>query len=272
MAITTYDQLIIAYAQRLNYTKTNSITTVGGQPFLLLDRFGFPVNGSLNPGNTTNGIVPVSGNTGYPTIEAAVGSNELRVRSIDGTCSIAASITIFDVLFAAGQTTIPTAGTTTIALTSRPSFTSRIPFMADGVTRDFSAVELYVLASTALGAQAHTISVDYLDQGGAAGNTGNVSTNGLTVNRLVRLPLASGDTGVSDVTGYNVNGVASATGSVSILAMRRVARIRLNLSDLYGPDRTGFPQIFSTSALVAVINTDSASSGVFDLELEIAQG
>jgi hypothetical protein len=131
------------------------------------------------------------------------------------------------------------------------------------------------MMSVAGSAHAHTASIDYLDQGGAAGNTGNVSTQSMIINRLIRMPLASGDTGVSSVTGYKVNGVTSAAGAVSVLAMRRLGpryRTQGGLSSTYGPDYTGMPEIFATSALMAVVQADSTSSGLIDLSIEIAHG
>lgn len=274
MAITTLDGLIGSYKQRIPYVKTNSVTTVAGVPFILINRAGFPEAGSLNPGNTTDGIVPTDATTGFPVIDNPQGANKLYISRVELHAPVAMSIWLFDVLFMAGQTTIPTSGTTTVTLGSPPSFSSRIPTLSDGTTPDYSSVELYILMSVAGSNHAHTTSIDYLDQGGAAGNTGNQSTQNLTVNRLIRCPLASGDTGVSAVAGYRVNGITSATGAVSALAMRRLGKFRVagGLSSIYGPDYTGMPEIFSDSALMAVVLADSTSSSTPDITIEIAHG
>jgi hypothetical protein len=274
MAITTLDGLISSRKQQLAYLKTTSVTTVAGIPFTLIDRAGFPLAGSLNPSNTTNGVVPTDATTGFPDVQDAAGSNLLYISRVYVQAPVAMAIWLYDVLFWAGQTTIPTSGTTTVALTSRPSFTSRIPYLADGTTRDFSSVSLWIQCSTATGNQAHSVSIDYLDQGGGAGNTGTVSTQNFTVNRLLPCPLASGDTGVSDLTGYNVNGIASATGSVSVMAMRSLGQYRVisPSGNLYGPDYTGMLQVFSGSAILAVCVADSTSSSTPFINIEVAQG
>lgn len=274
MAITSLDELISSYKQIIPYIKTNSVTTVAGQPSILIDRTGFPAAATTNPGNVSSGIVPTDASTGFPEITNAQGSNKLYISRVEVSAPAAMSVWLFDVLFMAGQTTIPTSGTTTVTLTSRPSFASRVPFLPDGITRDWSQVELYIMSSAATGAQAHSVSVDYLDQAGNAGNTGTISTTSIIVNRILRCPLAAGDTGVSDVTGYNVNGVTSATGAVSVLAMRRLGKYRTlgGLSSIYGPDYTGLPEIFSNSALMAVVLTDATSSSTPDITIEIAQG
>jgi hypothetical protein len=268
----TLDKLIGAYKQVIPLVKTNSVTTVAGLPSTLIDRAGFPVAGALNPSNTSSGIVPVDTDAGYPVLDDATGSNKIYLSRVSISASVAMSIDLYDVLFLAGATTIPTSGTTTVALTSRPSFSSRVPFLADGVTRDWSRVELFLYMQVAGGNQAHTASIDYLDQGGNAGNTGNLATQSIIINRMIRCPLAAGDTGVSDVTGYNVNGVASAAGAVVAMAARRLGTFRTQggLSSLYGPDYTGLPQVFSDSAILMVCRADSTSSGVPDVVIELA--
>lgn len=268
----TFDKLIGAYRQTIPMVKTNSVTVVAGVPSTLIDRAGFPVAGSLNPNQTTNGIVPVDTDAGYPLIDAASGSNRIYLSRVFISANVAMSIDLYDVLFMAGQTTIPTSGTTTVALTSRPSFSSRVPFLSDGTTRDWSRVELFIQSSVAFSNHAHTVSIDYLDQGGSAGNTGNISTQNIVVNRWLRCPLAAGDTGVQEITGYNVNGVTSATGSVSVLAARRLGSFRTQggLSSIYGPDYTGLPELYATSAILMVCRADSTSSGTPDVVIELA--
>ena len=268
----TLDKLIGAYKQVVPMVKTNSVTTVAGLPSTLIDRAGFPVAGSLNPSQTTNGVVPVDTDAGYPVLDNASGSNKIYLSRVSISANVAMSVDLYDVLFLAGQTTIPTSSTTTVALTSRPSFSGRVPFLADGVTRDWSRVELFLYSAVAWSNHAHTASIDYLDQGGAAGNTGNVSTQSFAINRMLRMPLAAGDTGVQEITGYNLNGIASAAGAVVAMAARRLGSFRTQggLSSLYGPDYTGLPELFGTSAILMVCRADSTSSGTPDVVIEVA--
>lgn len=271
MAI-TLDKILGAYKQRIPMVKTNSVTTVAGVGSTTIDRAGFPVAGLLNPSQTTNGVVPTDATAGYPRIEAPSGSNKLYLSRVGISANVAMSVELYDVIFQAGQTTIPTSGTTTVALSSIPSIADRIPYMEDGTTKDYQSLQIYVQMAVAGSNHAHSVSVDYLDQGGAAGNTGNITTQSMIVNRLIRLPLAAGDTGVSEITGYNVNGITSATGAVVVQLMRSlgVYRTQGGLSSLYGPDYTGLPQIFADSAILMVVIADSTSSGVPNVNLEIA--
>lgn len=272
MPITGLDSVLAGFKQEIPYCKTNTVTTVAGVPYTLINRAGYPAAGSLNPSQTTNGAVPTDATTGFPTIAAFGGSNKGYLSRLLLTTNAACSIALYDVLFWAGQTVIPTSGTTTVSLTSRPTFTTRVPYMSDGTTRDWTQVQLFIQASTALSNHAHTTSIDYLDQGGNAGNTGDQSTQNIPVNRLIRCPLASGDYGVQEITGYNVNGATSSTGSVSVLAMRKLCQVRAMVgSNTYGPDLTGLPEVFADSALLAVAIMDSTTSPIFQLDVEIVE-
>lgn len=272
MAITGLDSVLAGYKQRFYFMKTNSVTTVAGLPYTLIDRSGNPAAGSLNPSQTTNGLVPTDATAGFLPIAAFAGSNKGYLSRLELSITAAGTLELYDCLFMAGQTTIPTSGTTTVSLTSIPSFATRVPYKSDGSTRDWSLVELFIMCSTALSNHAHTTSIDYTDQDGNAGNTGNMSTQNLPVNRLVRMPLATGDTGVQSITGYKVNGATSSTGSVSVLAMRKICAIRaLGFSNVLGPDQTGLPEVFADSAIMPVAIMDSTSSALPYLYFEIVE-
>lgn len=271
MAI-TLDKILGSYKQRLALMKNQSGTAVAGQPYTTHDRTGWPLNRALAVGDVTNGLVPVSTDTGFAALEAPQGSNHLYLSKVEIGAPVAMSVWLFDVLFWAGATTIPTTGTTTVALGSPPSFQSRVPYMADGTTRAYNEVSLFSFPSTAGSAHAHSISIDYLDQGGAAGNTGNIVTNAIPVNRLLMHALAAGDTGVSGITGYKVNGVTSATGAMNIMAARSLGRYRTlgGLSSIYGPDYTGLPELFANSAILIVVMADSTATSTPYVNIEIA--
>lgn len=268
----TLDKLLGASRQIIPMFKSNSITTTVANPFTLIDRAGYPVAGSLNPASTTNGTVPTDATTGFPTIDAFGGGNRGYLSHVDVLMPVTGMIEIYDVLFWAGQTTIPTAGTTTVALTSIPSFATRVPYKSDGATRDYNQVQLFLQASVAWSNHAHTASIDYTDQDANAANTGNISTQNLGVNRWLRMPLASGDTGVQTITGYKLNGIASATGAVTAVAARRLFGARIvQGSWFWGPDQTGLPEVFADSALLLVARMDSTSSSTPAVTLTISE-
>lgn len=263
-----------AYKQRVQISKTTSITSVAGQPALIFTVGGFPAAGA-SPANTTTGVVPTDATTGFPIIQAFQGSNKGRLSRVEAYSPVNQVLGLYDVLFWAGPTTIPTSGTTTVALTTRPSFTSRLPFQGDGTTRNWQETELWTWLSTAGSAHAHTVSIDYTDQDGTtAQNTGNVSTNGIIVNRLLRMPWASGDNGTRDMEGYKVNGATSSTGAVVCMVMRRLwqGRVLANTMMTFGPDMTGLPEVFSDSALVLVGTPESTATNTPNVIIEISEG
>jgi hypothetical protein len=267
----TLDKLLGAHRQIIPMFKSNSVTTTAGNPFTLIDRAGYPIAGSLNPSSVVNGTVPTDATTGFPVIDAFGGSNRGFLSHVEVSVPVTGLIEIYDVLFWAGQTTIPTSGTTTVALTSIPSFATRVPFKSDGSTRDYNQVQIFLQSSVAWSNHAHTASVDYLDQDGNVANTGNISTQNLGINRWLRMPLATGDTGVQQITGYKLNGVTSAAGAVTAVAARRLFGARAIATNMFGPDQTGLPEVFADSALLLVCKMDSTSSSLPYVTLTISE-
>ena len=270
----TFDQYLAAYKQHVQISKTAAVTTVAGQWAWPIVAAGFP-GASAAPANTTTGVVPTAATAGFPTIQNFNGSNKGYISRIEGYSPVNQVLALFDVLFWAGPTTIPTSGTTTVALSTRPAFTGRLPFQSDGSTRNKQETELWIWLSTAGSAHAHTTSIDYTDQSGnTAQNTGNVSTTSIAVNRILRLPWAAGDSGTSDLEGYKVNGATSATGAVVAMVLRRIwqGRVLANTTFTFGPDLTGMPEIFGDSALALACKPESTSTSTPSLVIEIAEG
>jgi hypothetical protein len=106
-------------------------------------------------------------------------------------------------------------------------------------------LRLFVAADTALGANAPTCIVNYLDTGGAAGATTTfTSTASLGVGQLLNsgaaankynpfLPLAAGDTGVSDIVSLVWAGTAHASGTVIIGLCKPLWTIPIPATGLY---------------------------------------
>jgi len=120
-------------------------------------------------------------------------------------------------------TNVSTTGTKTVVMS---------PITATAAKRDRYAngegLRLFVAADTAMGANAPTCIINYLDQGGAAGATTSfTSTASATIGSVLNtgaaagkynpfLPLAAGDTGVSDIVSLVWAGTAHASGTVVI--------------------------------------------------------
>lgn len=273
MAITSLDQYLSATKQYVTIAKTNSVTTVAGVPFTLIDRAGTPAAGSLNPGNTTTGVVPTDATTGFPLITAFNGSNKGYLTRVEATWPVTGSLELYDVLFWAGQTTIPTASNTTVTLSTQPSYSARLPLNSAGAT-DWTQAELWAQMSVAGSAHAHSVTVTYVDDANnTAEATANVSTNAMQVNRLLRIPLNTQDRGVRQINSYTLNFAASATGAVSVLVMRKLWAGRVFGNSMqWSIDQTGMPEVFADSALLLVAVADSTSSSTPGVRIEIAEG
>lgn len=120
-------------------------------------------------------------------------------------------------------TNVSTTGTKTVTMTPIAATTAKVDRYANGV-----GLRMFVAADTAMGANAPTCIVNYLDQGGGSGATttftstasvgiGNLLNTGAAANKYNPfLPLGTGDTGVSDIVSLVWAGTAHASGTVII--------------------------------------------------------
>lgn len=133
-------------------------------------------------------------------------------------------------------TNVSTTGTKTVTMTALGGG-ARYP--------NGEGLRLFVAADTALGANAPTCIINYLDTGGNAGATtsftstaslgiGQVLNSGTAANKWNPfLPLATGDTGVSDIVSLVWAGTAHASGTVVIGLARPLWTIPVPATGLY---------------------------------------
>jgi hypothetical protein len=175
---------------------------------------------------------------------------------------VACRLILFDRLFAAGAY----AFNADVTLASQPSYASRVP---NGT--NFKNLELWIEHVTAFTGQP-SIQINYLDQDGIAGDTGVYTTPaGLTVNRCVRIPLASGDVGVQRID--RVRCTVSTVGTFNVMVLRPLWQGRVitaNAGDVHDLLRTGLVQIFNDSALYVLVAPDSTLTGVPEMNIEVA--
>jgi hypothetical protein len=137
-------------------------------------------------------------------------------------------------------TNVSTTGTKTITMTAIGSGGGTGDRYANG-----QGLRLFVAADTALGANAPTCVINYLDTGGGAGATTTfTSTASMGVGQLLNtgaaankynpfLPLAAGDTGVSDIVSLVWSGTAHASGTVIIGLCKPLWTIPVPATGLY---------------------------------------
>lgn len=272
MAITTFDGLIASTKQLIPLVKTAQRITVATGWFSLFDIAGNPGSGVLAGTSTTAGVVPTDATVGCPVINGSTG--KWYISSVDYGNSVAARMGLYDMLFKAGAYGFAAATTT---LSSQPSFSSRVP----GGT-DYKGTQIWIEVSTAfVTGTAWQVQVTYTNQDGVAGRSTVIlpatAASGLTLGRMYQLALQSGDSGVQKIESVIVTngGTAMTAGAFNVLVLRPLwtGRVRLaNDGGVHGPDMTGMPEIYGDSALVALAAADSTFSGVFELQIEVANG
>lgn len=137
-------------------------------------------------------------------------------------------------------TNVSTTGTKTVTMTAIGSGGGTGDRYPNG-----TGLQLFVAADTALGANAPTCIINYLDTGGGAGATttftstaslgvGQVLNSGTAANKYNPfLPLASGDTGVSDIVSVVWAGTAHASGTVVVCLAKPLWTIPVPATGLY---------------------------------------
>lgn len=262
MAITSLDGLIAAPKQQINYVKSAARSSIAGAPFSIFDLAGSP-SGTLAMANTANGIVPTDAINGYPPINTFAGGATGYLSAVQFGCSVAARMSIADCLFSAGVYAF-NANTT---LTAQPSYASRIP------NADYKGTEIWVEAVTAF-TGIPSFTVTYTNQDGTAGRTITAAAPAaLLFGRMFQLPLQPSDTGVQSI--QSIVATVATAGTFNLHVMRRLwqGRVRINNDgDTHDFTKTGMPVVFDNSALRVIVYADSTSTGLPELQIEIANG
>jgi hypothetical protein len=251
-----------AVKQRVLWSKTGSRTLVALTPYSVFDLAGDPGAGALAIGDTAAGLVPTDATAGYPTINTFSGRDGYLGRVYYGS-SVACRFDLYDRLFAAGAY----AFNADTSLDAQPSFASRVP------GGDYGGLQLWVEQVT-VGTGVQHVQVNYLNQDGVAGDTGDVTLITTTpVGRCARIPLAAGDTGIQKIT--RVRGLTATVGTFNVMVLRPIwmgKAFTVNAGDVHGPLDTGFPKIYDNSALYVLLSADSTAVGLPVIEAQIAMG
>lgn len=265
MAITTGDQYIAAAKQVIPFTKTASVTTIAATRFGVFATAGNPGAGTAAMA-ATPGAVPDDTVAGYPSVNTFGASAVGYVTRVQYANSVAGRLELWDRLYGLNVSLTALATTT---ITSPPSYSARLPGTS------YVGLRLFVEITTAVSATATTVQVNYTNQAGTAARAtaATASLSGFTANRLVELPLQAGDTGIQKLESVTVGGTVATAGAVNVIVLRPLwtGRVAIaNDGNIHGLDKTGMPQVYDTSALFLTVVADSTSSGIPDLNIEIA--
>lgn len=272
MAIVSLNDFIGSTKQTLSIFKGTTRTTVSNVWFSMFDIAGTPGAGTLAGTSTAAGVVPTDATAGCPPITFSTGTGYLS--AVDFGSTVASRLMLADMLFKAGAFSYA-AGTT--SLSTQPSYSSRVP----GGT-DYTGTQIWIEVSTAFATGNNwKVEVTYTDQDNNAGATTGaqpataLAAAGLTIGKMLQLPLASGDSGVRKIESVIVtNGATAMTaGAFNVLVLRPLWQGRIvsvNGGDSHGMDRTGLPIVYNDSAIISMVNADSTSSGTYEILADIA--
>lgn len=267
MALTGGDGLVAAARQFIPITKTASATTTAAQWHTLLGNAGNPGAGSLSIGNTTAGVLVDDAVAGFPLLNAFGSGNTGYLHSVAFANTVACRLEVKDRIWHAGSVVMTTLATTTF--TGQPSALGRFPDGA-GV-----GTEIWIEINAAVSATATTVAVGYTNSAGTAGRTTGATATlaSYITGRLIQRPLQAGDVGVQKIDSVTIGGTVASAGSVNVILARPLwegGRVPVvGAGDVHGPDKTGLPIVYATSALWPIIAADSASSGIPDLLLTV---
>lgn len=273
MSINTQDQLIAAPKDFVAISKTATRTTVATGFFGLIDIAGQPGVGVLAGASTANGVVPTDATAGFPQLKTFGGGATGYLASVAYGSTAASWIFLSDCVFKAGAYGFAS-GTTN--LTSQPSFAGRMP---DGV---YSETEIWIEVSTAfVTGTAWQVQVGYTNQDGVAGRSTVIlpatAAGGLTLGRRYQLALQAGDSGVQQINSVTVTngGTAMTAGAFNVLVLRPLWENRVQVNNGGGFDNlalSGMPDIFETSAVDLMVQSDGTSSGLPFVRLNVKNG
>lgn len=266
--ITTGDGLVAARRQTLPWFKS-AAATAAYQWHTLWDKAGNPGAGVLAVGNTSAGVLVTDLTAGAPVLEAFTGGSTGYLHSVGFASSAASVLALKDRLWHAGSVSMTALATTTF--TGQPSVLGRCP---DGAGR---GLEIWLEINQAVSATATTVVVGYTNSDGVAGRStpATVSLSGYITGRLVAVALQAGDSGVQKIDSVTVGGTVATTGTFNVILARPLwmGRVLLaNYGDVHGPDKTGFPVIYDTSALWPIVAPDSTTSGTPSLLVTAVSG
>jgi hypothetical protein len=272
--ITTLAEYQTSIRQKILYTKSGTSWGSGAAFYSNVQISGSPAAAAA-PGNSANGIVPVSPATGYPTINSA--GARLFITGVEASLLSSGSTfagyryILADLLFYAGGYTLAS----NVTLASQPSFASRMPGGA------YAGTQIWVEQVPGSGSSSPAnYTIGYTNQGGTAGrSTGAVSVyTGSNVGlSAVQIPLQSGDGGVQKIE--SVVGSGGGSLSANVMVVRPLVYGRVDWPRRGGVQRKWFDkitpvEIFGNSALVSIVQCEGSGSTLttapLELEIEVS--
>jgi hypothetical protein len=137
-------------------------------------------------------------------------------------------------------------------------------------------VEAWLEVYTALGAGSTAKTIDYTDQDGNTSNTGTLQgfVTTAAAGRAFPFSLASGDTGVRQITGFD-NVATSTSGTFGLVLRRFVSMVSISVNAsgaAIGPIDLGLPRVYDDACLDFLWLCSAAGNHTVGGNIAIAQG
>lgn len=268
MAITTMDGLVSALGtskdQQLLFTSMPNVA--GGWVWLnygATTSFGtLAIPGAASAGGTTYTQGALAG---YPKWSA--GGLSTYIGRLGATFATVGTMHIYDTLWACSgfNGTLLTAQAVT-------GFTGLPARNSTGV-----GAEIWRYCTTALGATASNITVQYTNSVGTAGRV-TVSTAmiaSMPAYRMFQVPLQSGDVGVQSIQSVTLSASTGTAGSFGVIIMDRLCAVSASLVNVNNSSdfaALGMPKIDDTAVISFINQGTTTATGIIMGQMSIIQG
>jgi hypothetical protein len=200
------------------WSKTPSIagaglTTVAQRLTTLWQYDGIPSGGALPP---TTHVAPTNATAGSLQQPTTTGTNEKLCMYVAGVASAAGTLVIYDrLLHGSGLSAISTALQTVGGSITRYTGT------------EARGNEIWIEINTLIGATQHILTVNYTDQAGVASVTTSAfgGTGLREAQRIIRMPLAAGDSGARAVASAQLDVSTGVQGDFGVVIARPLAQL-----------------------------------------------
>jgi hypothetical protein len=265
--VVSRDTYLAAWRNRqvIDIGKNASRSTGANVPTTVFDAAGPAGTGVLAGSSTAAGVVPTDATPGCPAIRDFAPGADGQLLQVVAQSSVACRLHLYDLLWKGGAY----AFNANVTLAGQPSYSSRIPAYAPTGDPDWSQTEIWLESVTNFTGNP-TVQITYQDQDDNPGDTGAISVTSFAAQRMSKINLASGDSGVRRINSV-VSTVASA-GTFNVLVLRPLWSGRINaVSDYldHVGDRARLPVVFADSALFLVVQPDSSATGFPDVKVTI---
>lgn len=217
-AVTAHGQLVMMHKTGFTGVGTNSpVATIVGQATSLWLYTGYAPAGSA----PTTVAIPTRTTNGAMKQTDATGGRSLYLLHATALATAPGALVLYDRLLHIGNLS----GTVTTAQT-----------VGGVITRNTGGVgnEIWVEIYTQIGATGTTITASYTNQAGTSGKTTTAVTFGATNNReaqrMIRLPLASGDSGVQSIQSVTVLATTGTAGAFGVTLVHPLAELQVGVS------------------------------------------